>query len=272
MRRRVLSLVVLVGIGFAFASFAPAFAVDQTEYYRVRFNESSGPSANQAYGVHAQYAWNYSPLDNGDNVPCAPPSVFGANWVDSLIRGQRQNGNYIQFGPESQRIGSDCQKIWYIIASWEGTSGPDVDLYNADPATGTRQWAINRLPGGTNSNCSSAYNYCWYFRISDLSGTVLLEDAKLGDAFNSFNDLVRVAGVCAMASAGSCHSTVTYSGAPREMSSLSWKKDNGNWIAWAGQDGACADHSANADGKWVSDDDIKLGFNSSMSGSITGGC
>lgn len=257
----------LLGLGLIVALPGAAYA-DHNFY--TRFTERDGPTGSPARGVHAEFSWNYPRFDNGDDVPCADTETN--QYVTTAIRGERVNGSFIDFGILTETWGGQlCPSTQYeIFVERSDLTGFSAHNYAETPATGTRDWAINRLPGGT-PGCSSSFSYCWFFRLSNSSG-IIFDHAWFGDELGAFNDFVRVSGRCNMATQTNCHANVTTSNAPRELDSLTWKNANDNWNPWAGKDSACVDHGGNADGKWIAADDVKLGFNTTMTGSLTNAC
>lgn len=238
--------------------------------FYARFTEGTGPSNSPARGVHAEFSWNYPRFDNGDDVTCANTETN--TYVETGIRGQRIGGDYISFMIQTSVIGGQlCPSTDFSLYS-QISQGSYFDFanYGEAPATGTRDWAINRLPGGT-PGCYSSHNFCWFFRLSNSSG-IILDKAEYADTLLNFNDLVRVTIRCNTATATNCNSHMTTSHDPRELDNLTWKNSNDDWNSWAGKDNACVDHGGNADGKWIAADDVKMGFNTNMTGSLTSAC
>lgn len=262
-----------VSFGLVLVLLTPGVA-QATSTFRTRFEEKSGPSSsNLARGVHAVFAWDAWYNSNGDAVAC-PSGTYTTNEVDTLIHGKNSSGYGLEFGVYSAVSSNGCVNSNGIYYSITDSFGPGGNSWSATPAVGTRNWAINRLPGGS-SGCLSSATYCWFLRISDTASppNLLFEkDVAADDGLPGFDAFVNASLECVMNTASQCNSTVKTSGAPRDVSNLTWKDSSNTWLAWAGQDQGCADHSANADGKWITDDEVKMGMNSTMSGSLTNNC
>lgn len=245
MRRKVL---VLCGVAFLLLISAQVAAASSTT--RVRFEETTDSTM---YGVHA--SWDHPLMSQ--SISC-PNNYLDINYIDAFVRGN-QGSMYIASGAryQKQNTGSNCgggaRQMYY--SEWDIGSGTSGLVYLVSIADGAHDYALNQLSGD------------WRFRVD---GGSTLDFSNWTSADIADLALVRMAGLCYRTSGGTdCDST----GKLVPASNFTYKPSasySGTWPDWAGKDSECVDYAQNARGKWDSATSADLGFNVTISGSLTG--
>lgn len=206
---------------------------------------------------------------NWANVPCPSNQGFisRVNTFVNVLDNDPETLAWAQLGYQKRRYytGQPSQCVLEHRYYWEralktlgGTDDYALGTIDSPSPLGSHSFNLNRLTTG----CASGNSYCWHFRID---GNTKHTCCGAWPTFTT-SDRVSTQIECRWdTSTSSCPA-----GGSLDITGLQYKTTGGSWLSWTGQDRACVDHGKGARGKWLSATQVAVGFNVSMSGTISG--